>query len=109
MISLTTKWRKYVIAFTADIEKIYRQIYFDESQTDLQCRFWRNSPKEKLQEYKLLTITYRTTNAPYLAIRTLNQLAEDEAENHSLAESRGSRAFGEWKRLVKCYPLFLYM
>lgn len=87
MISLITKWRKHAIAFTADIEKMYRQILVHESQTNLQRIIWRNSPKEKLQEYKLLTITYGTANAPYLAIRTLQQCADDEAENFPLAKS----------------------
>lgn len=85
MVSLIIGWRKYAIGITADIEKMYRQIYIDESQTDLQRIIWRNSPRQKLQEYKLLTISYGTANAPYLAIRTLQQLAKDEEERYPIA------------------------
>lgn len=42
---------------------------------------WRSSPTEKLQVFKLNTVTYGTTRAPYLAIRCLNKLAEENEED----------------------------
>ncbi|XP_026331252.1 uncharacterized protein LOC113238634 [Hyposmocoma kahamanoa] len=42
---------------------------------------WRQSPKEKIEEYELTTVTYGTASAPYLATRTLQQLAIDEKDN----------------------------
>lgn len=72
MTSILMRWRKHNIAFTADVEKMYRQILVDDKHTDLQRIIWRNSPKEKLREYKLITVTYGTACAPYLAIRTLH-------------------------------------
>ncbi|GFW25592.1 integrase catalytic domain-containing protein [Trichonephila clavipes] len=35
-------------------------------------------PEESLKEYRLLTVTYGTACAPYLSIRTIQQLAEEE-------------------------------
>ncbi|GFX43732.1 integrase catalytic domain-containing protein [Trichonephila clavipes] len=40
-----------------------------------------------VQTYKLNTVTYGTTCAPYLAIRTIQQLARDEGEHYPLAAS----------------------
>ncbi|GFW18349.1 integrase catalytic domain-containing protein [Trichonephila clavipes] len=40
-----------------------------------------------LQIYKLNTVTYGTTCAPYLATRTIQQLARDEEEHYPLAAS----------------------
>ncbi|GFY24410.1 DUF1758 domain-containing protein [Trichonephila clavipes] len=40
--------------------------------------FWRKSPEEPLGIFKLNTVTYGTSCAPFLAIRTLKQLCEDE-------------------------------
>ncbi|GFY36891.1 integrase catalytic domain-containing protein [Trichonephila clavipes] len=40
--------------------------------------FWRKSPEEPLVIFKLNTVTYGTSCAPFLAIRTLKQLCEDE-------------------------------
>lgn len=85
MSALIRRWRKYRIAFTADIEKMYRQILVHPEHTDLQRIIWRDSPKEKLREYKLSTVTYGTSCAPYLAIRTLHQLAHDEKDEQPVA------------------------
>lgn len=81
MSAIIMRWRKHKIAFTADIEKMYRQIWVNDEHTNLQRIIWRNTPKEKLREYKLLTVTYGTSCAPYLAIKTLQQLAHDEQSN----------------------------
>ncbi|GFU42139.1 hypothetical protein TNCV_4553531 [Trichonephila clavipes] len=40
-----------------------------------------------VQTYKLNTVTYGTTCAPYLATRTIQQLAKDEGEHYPLAAS----------------------
>lgn len=77
LYSILIRWRKYKIVFTADVEKMYRQILVNKSQTHLQRILWRDSPNEPITEYELTTVTYGTANAPYLAIRTLNQLAMD--------------------------------
>ncbi|XP_055307352.1 uncharacterized protein LOC129571569 [Sitodiplosis mosellana] len=58
MISILINFRIYKYAFTADIEKMYRQILIDESQKDLQKIIWRDSPELPLSKYRLLTITY---------------------------------------------------
>lgn len=56
---------------------MYRQIRVTPDQCDLQRIYWRESPRLPLNEYRLNTITYGTANAPWLAIRTLTQLAND--------------------------------
>ncbi|UYV69448.1 hypothetical protein LAZ67_6003632 [Cordylochernes scorpioides] len=49
---------------------------------DYQRILWRPSPEEPVVDYRLLTVTYGTTSAPFLAMRTLQQLAEDEGQNY---------------------------
>ncbi|GFU47683.1 hypothetical protein TNCV_4464561 [Trichonephila clavipes] len=46
---------------------------------------WRDNPKETVKEYRLTTVTYGTSCAPYLSTRTLTQLAFDERERYPLA------------------------
>lgn len=79
------RWRKFPIAFIADVEKMYRQIMVNESDHHLQHIFWRESPQAPLREYALQTVTYGTSCAPYLAVRTLQQLANDHKHTHSAA------------------------
>lgn len=79
---LILKWRTYQYVFTADIEKIFRCIWLDEEQQNLQKIIWRTSADHMLQEYALCTVTYGTKCAPWLAMRTLKQLAIDERHNY---------------------------
>ncbi|GFU74061.1 uncharacterized protein TNCV_1641851 [Trichonephila clavipes] len=48
---------------------------------------WKDSVDGAVQTYKLNTVTYGTTCAPYLATRTIQQLARDEGEHYPLAAS----------------------
>ncbi|UYV82863.1 hypothetical protein LAZ67_22001131, partial [Cordylochernes scorpioides] len=77
----------------SDIEKMYRQILIHPDDSDYQRVLWRDSPSDAIQGYKLTTITYRTACAPYLAIRTLHQLADDEAMNYPVASEIVKRDF----------------
>ncbi|GFW67332.1 integrase catalytic domain-containing protein [Trichonephila clavipes] len=57
---------------------MFRQILVNEDDVEFQRIFWREIPEESLKEYRLLTVTYGTACAPYLSIRTIQQLAEEE-------------------------------
>jgi len=65
------------VCFTADIAKMYRQINVHPQDRDLQGILWRYSSDEPIQEYKLTTVTYGTSSAPYLATRCIKKLADD--------------------------------
>ncbi|UYV76486.1 hypothetical protein LAZ67_14000618 [Cordylochernes scorpioides] len=56
--------------------------FFIDKDADYQRILWRPSPEEPVVDYRLLTVTYGTTSAPFLAMRTLQQLAEDEGQNY---------------------------
>lgn len=77
--AILLRWRMHKIALCADIEKMYRQIGIKSSQWDYQRIVWRANQYETIKHYRLKTVTYGTASAPYLAVRTLHQLAEDEA------------------------------
>lgn len=77
LFTLLVQWRKYQIAFTADIEKMYRQIWVDEADAKFQRILWRNSNTEPLRDYILKTVTFGTASAPFQAIRCLFKVAED--------------------------------
>ncbi|XP_054722042.1 uncharacterized protein LOC129231704 [Uloborus diversus] len=60
-------------------------IFIDPSQRDLQRIVWKEGINEPIKVYNLSTITYGTTSAPYLATRTLKQLALDEEKDFRIA------------------------
>ena len=59
---------------------MYRQVLIDSTQTPLQRIFWRESPDEPTKTFELLTVTYSTSSASFLAIRALRKLAEDSMD-----------------------------
>lgn len=78
LFSIIMKWRKYKVAITADVEKMYRQIKINDADHNYQRIVWRSSPTQRINEYQLRTVTYGTSAAPYLAIKTLHTLAKDD-------------------------------
>ena len=78
LLCLILKWRQHKIAFIADIEKMFRQIWIQECDQHYQKILWRDAPHQLLREYQLTTVTYGTKAAPFLAMMTLQQLAYDE-------------------------------
>ncbi|XP_059221697.1 uncharacterized protein LOC131996228 [Stomoxys calcitrans] len=82
---LILKWRFFQFVFNGDITKMYRQILVDEKHTPFQRILFRRSPNCPIQDYELKTVTFGVNCAPYLAIRTLCQLAEDVRTQYPLA------------------------
>ncbi|XP_028171605.1 uncharacterized protein LOC114360928 [Ostrinia furnacalis] len=82
LFALILKWRQYYIAFTADIEKMFRQIWIHPDDLKFQKIIWRDFPNQAIEEYELTSVTYGTKAAPFLAMMTLRQLAEDERQNY---------------------------
>jgi len=65
-------------AFTADINKMYRQILVDPEHRRYQHILWRASPHDAIEEFELNTVTYGVNCAPFLAIRVLHHIAEHD-------------------------------
>ncbi|KMQ88223.1 hypothetical protein RF55_12326 [Lasius niger] len=72
------RWRLFCYAFVTDIVKMFRQILVHREDTDLQRILWWPDPSIEVQNFRLVTVVYGTTSAPYLALRILIQLADDE-------------------------------
>ncbi|GFV34772.1 integrase catalytic domain-containing protein [Trichonephila clavipes] len=85
LFSIMARFPKHKYAFTTDIEKMFRMINIHPEQTCLQRILWKKGIGEPIKMYELTTVTYGTVSAPYLATRTLKQLAMDEANNFPLA------------------------
>ncbi|XP_030757751.1 uncharacterized protein LOC115883521 [Sitophilus oryzae] len=80
VFSILTRFRIHEFVLTGDISKMYRQVLIDSNETKFQKIFWRSQSDEKINVYKLNTVTYGTASAPYLGVRCLFQIA-DENEN----------------------------
>lgn len=85
LATILLRWRFHKYVISADIEKMYRQILINQEHCRYQRIFWRSHPNEELKEFELTTVTYGTTAAPYLAIKTLQQLAKDDQHKFPVA------------------------
>ncbi|XP_071052628.1 uncharacterized protein [Onthophagus taurus] len=75
IVKILLKFRCFPFAFTCDIKQMYRQILISPKDRDFQRILWRFSPDESIKEYVLNTVTYGVSSAPFLALRTLIELA----------------------------------
>ncbi|XP_017480692.1 PREDICTED: uncharacterized protein LOC108369973 [Rhagoletis zephyria] len=84
---LILRWRLYRYVFNSDIEKMYRQIWVNNNHTKYQRIVYRTNPNEPVSLYELKTVTFGINSAPYLAIRTLLQLADDVENSFPIASN----------------------
>ncbi len=93
LLNIMLRFRTNPIAFTADLEKMYRQILVKPEDAHFQRILWRTHPSLPIQEYKLNTVTYGTASAPYLAVKSLQQLAILENDKYPLAAEAALTSF----------------
>ena len=72
---------------------MYRQVKVYPEDRAYQKIIWRETPNEPLKIYELNRVTFGTSSTPYLATRTLHQLADDEHDSHPLASATLRRDF----------------
>ncbi|XP_055842658.1 uncharacterized protein LOC129909610 [Episyrphus balteatus] len=77
LIGVCLRFRQHSFVFTADVVKMFRQIWIEDQHADYQRIVWRDSPSKEIEHYRLCTVTYGTAPAPFLSVRILKQLAED--------------------------------
>ena len=87
LMAVIMNWRFLKFVFVADIEKMYRRIDMHPKDTQYQRILWRNNVNEEVKTYRLNTVTFGTSSAPYTAIRVMHQLAIDEENNYPLASN----------------------
>ncbi|CAK1579614.1 unnamed protein product [Parnassius mnemosyne] len=73
--------------------KSNRQIKLNEEDTDFQRLLWMDFESKEVRDFKLLRITFGTASAPFLAVRTLQQVATDEGQKYPLAADKVSTSF----------------
>lgn len=69
--SILICFRIHEYALTGDIEKMYRQILVDPTQTSLQRILWRENLSDDVKVYELLTLTYGTASASFIATKVI--------------------------------------
>ncbi|XP_076384105.1 uncharacterized protein LOC143261872 [Megalopta genalis] len=77
IFALLVRFRLHTYVLTGVIEKMYRQVLIRPEDRRYQRVLWRNERNE-IADYELNTVTFGLCSAPFLAIRSIHQLADDE-------------------------------
>ncbi|XP_059217550.1 uncharacterized protein LOC131994726 [Stomoxys calcitrans] len=85
LVVLILRWRFFRYVFNGDITKMYRQILIRPEHRVFQRILHRIDPNGSISDYELDTVTFGVNCAPFLAIRTILQLADDVKESFPLA------------------------
>jgi len=80
------KWLYFRYIYSADIEKMYRQLWVDPKHAPFQRILFRNS-EGHIRDFELQMVTFGVNCAPFLAIQVLQQLATDVQRSHPRASS----------------------
>lgn len=72
---------------------MYRQIRMNDNDAEYQRIVWREDESEPIRDYKLTTVTFGTTSAPYWAIKTIQRNADDEKEHFPIAAAAAKKDF----------------
>lgn len=78
-------FRLFKIGISADIRKMFRQILVRSEDRKFQKILWRFNPQDSISSYTLNTVTFGLKPSPWLALRTVKQLAIEEANKYPLA------------------------
>ncbi|XP_018360522.1 PREDICTED: uncharacterized protein LOC108759538 [Trachymyrmex cornetzi] len=77
------RFRTYTYVLTADIEKMYCQVLLHEDDRRYQRILWRVDGEIKTFQFN--TLTFGVSSSPFLAIRTVQKLADDEYDAYPRA------------------------
>lgn len=80
LYDIMIRFRKYKYVLTADIKMMFRQVFINGENYKYHKVLWRRNPNEQLQIYELYI-----ASAPYLAVKSLQKLAQLESESYPKA------------------------
>lgn len=82
---LLLNFRLFAVAMAADIKQMYMRILMKPEHRKYQRILFRFDITEPVKEYEFNRVAFGLKCSPYLAMRTVRQLAHDERENYPRA------------------------
>ena len=80
------RFRSHCIAISGDISKMYREILLSPVDRPLHRFLWRRELTQPWQDYEMQRVTLGVTSSPYMAIKTLFQVATDFGQSYPEAQ-----------------------
>ena len=93
MAEILIRFRKYRIAVTGDISKMYREILLAPAEQQYHRFCWRPTVNEPVKIYCMKRVTFGVTCSPFLAVKTLQQAALDYGGAYPNAQQQINQCF----------------
>ena len=79
------RFRSYQVAVSGDISKMYREVELCPQDRHLHRFLWRPDKTGPIMDYQMNRVTFGVTSSPYVAVRVLQQTADDHCDPDSKA------------------------
>ncbi|KAI5633583.1 putative peptidase (DUF1758) domain-containing protein [Phthorimaea operculella] len=80
IFDLLINFRLFILAFSADLEKMYFQLKVKPEHQTLQRILYRFNTQSPIDVYQFDRVAFGLKCSPYLALRVIRQLAQDESQ-----------------------------
>ncbi|XP_012273599.1 uncharacterized protein LOC105696037 [Orussus abietinus] len=93
VFTLLVRYRSFPVVLSADVEKMFRQIWIHPEDRTYQRILWREKPEDELKTCVLKTVSYRLKPSPYYAVGVLRTLAKQYESKFPRAAAATLRDF----------------
>ena len=80
------RFRTYNVVLSSDISKMYREVLLHKDDQPLHRFVWRPDSTSPWLDFEMKRVTFGVASSPYLAVRALQQAAEDFGKEHVNAQ-----------------------
>ena len=91
--TILIRFRSHRVALSSDVGKMYREVELCQSDRQLHRFLWRPQPDQPVADFCMNRVTFGVTSSPYVAVKTLQQAADDFSAPGSLASWHVKNSF----------------
>ena len=93
LAEILIRFRKYRVALSGDISKMYREIMLTPEDQQYHRFWWRPTTEQPVRAYCMERVTFGVTCSPFLAVKTMQQAAADFGSSYPVAQLHLGRSF----------------
>ena len=86
LFTILKRFRFQLIALSADIAKMYRQVELDDPDKDFHLLLWRNSKDEEIKHLRMKRVTYGNASSAFHSTRCSKEVA-NRAHSPNVADA----------------------
>ena len=80
LIDVLLRFRRFRVALTTDVSRMYRAVRLPDDQKDLHRFLWRDNPRKKIMDYRMTRLTFGVSASSFAANMALRQNALSQLE-----------------------------